>query len=77
MIKYKNISKNDEEAKKFKFITDNKVYCNCGDGHHGVVFYDNKTDRKLCVNCGHWIYRDPQTKLKYEMKERGVRVGNL
>ena len=73
-MKPRIFNKNDLDGKMLKFKTDHKVYCknsNCNGGH-GVVFVNKKIDRKLCPNCGHWIYRDPQTELKYKMKERGV-----
>jgi len=66
-----------KEDKLMRFDTDNKIYCKnikCERHGVGVVFYKKETDRLLCPNCKEWIYRDPQTKLKYEMKERGVKV---
>ena len=61
------------QDKQFKFATEHKIYCtNPKCNGHGVVFYDKNTERKLCVNCGKWIYRDEKTQLKYEMKERGI-----
>jgi len=77
-MKKRKYNKNDSDGKLLSYFTDNKVYCsnpNCNG--YGVVFYHNSKDRKLCRNCGHWIYRSERIKLKYEMKERGVRVGNL
>ena len=61
--------------KEHQFETNHKVYCTspiCKGQGHGVVFYNANIDRKLCVNCGYWIYRDDKTKLRYEMKERGI-----
>lgn len=70
-IKKTNFEKTTE-GKMMKYETENKVYCSCADGHHGVVFYGTPRDRLICTNCGHWIYKDEKTKLKYEMKERGI-----
>lgn len=65
--------KKTAEVKKMKFDSENKVYCESPQCKgHGVVFYNPKTERILCNNCKLWIYRDKKTKLKYEMKERGV-----
>jgi hypothetical protein len=66
-----------KEDKLMSFDTENKVYCKnlkCKRHGVGVVFYKKETDRILCPNCNEWIYKDPQTKLKYEMKERGVKI---
>lgn len=71
MLKKKDFEQTSE-GKIMRYMTENKVYCtNCNNGY-GVVFINKKIDRKLCIYCGHWIYRDPQTRLKYEMKERGI-----
>lgn len=65
------------EGKMMKYATENKVYCtNSKCSGHGVVFYSSKTDRLLCPNCNEWIYKDPQTELKYKMKEKGVNVND-
>lgn len=66
-----------KEGKMMNYDTENKVYCKnqkCKRHGVGVVFYKKETDRILCPNCNEWIYRDPQTKLKYKMKERGVKI---
>ena len=70
MLSYKDIEKLHE------YDISNKVYCTnpkCGQ-RFGVIFKHKNTDRLLCPNCKHWIYRDNKTRLKYEMKERGVKV---
>lgn len=65
------------QDKQMQFATEHKVYCkNPKCSGHGVVFRDKSQDRKLCVNCGYWIYRDDKTRLKYEMLERGVKIDN-
>lgn len=65
--------KKTSEGRLLKFESENKVYCESPQCRgHGVVFYSPRTDRILCNNCKHWIYKNPQTKLKYEMKERGI-----
>jgi len=61
------------QDKQYSFDSEHKVYCtNPKCSGHGVVFYRKDIDRLLCPNCNEWIYRDPQTRLKYEMKERGI-----
>lgn len=45
-----------------------KVLCeHCG---WPIRFYKGGTERLLCNNCHRWIYKDKQTKLKYENKEQ-------
>lgn len=64
---------NFEKTKKLmNYESDHKVYCEHCNSGYGVVFKHKDEDRKLCKVCGYWIYRDPKTKLKYEMKERGI-----
>lgn len=59
--------------KIMNFAIEHKVYCkNPKCSGHGVVFYRKETNRLLCPNCHQWIYRDEKTRLKYEMKERGI-----
>ena len=65
---------NNEDIKKYTFETEHKVYCTCDDGHHGVVFYSPRVDKIICRNCGHWIYKDKKTELKYKMREKGVKI---
>lgn len=66
--------KNCKTDKLMQYETNNKVYCtNCNQGY-GAVFKNTKTDRKLCRNCGHWIFRDKKTEIKYRMKERGINI---
>jgi len=67
---------NSIDIKKYQFDTNHKVYCDCDEGHHGVVFYGTPKDRLICNNCGHWIYKDEKTKLKYKLKEKGVSVND-
>ena len=71
MLSYKEIEK------LHSCDIDNKVYCKnpkCN-RKFGVVFKHKDHDRSICSNCGHWIYKDEKTRLKYEMKERGINVG--
>jgi len=68
MLTYKEILKLHE------YDIEHKVYCKnpkCKAGF-GVIFKHSDADRYICKNCGHWIYRDKKTQLKYEMKERGI-----
>lgn len=65
------------QEKLMRYDTENKVYCTNCDHGCGVVFRTKDVDRKICRNCGHWIYRNNMTRLRYEMKERGVRIENL
>ena len=64
-----------KDIRIYEFETNHKVYCkNPKCSGHGVIFYDKKKDRLLCPNCNEWIYRDLQTKLKYELREKGVKI---
>lgn len=47
-----------------------KVKCNCGH-----TMYIVKKDRTVCRWCGHYVYRDKFTEMKYELEKRGVRYG--
>ena len=74
-MKTNNWKINSSDVKLYQFDTDHKVYCaNPKCNGFGVIFKHKDIDRLLCPNCKHWIYRDEKTKLKYEMKERGVKV---
>lgn len=70
MLTYKEIER------LHSYDIDNKVYCNRPSCHgkFGVIFKHKDIDRLLCPNCKHWVYRDEKTRLKYEMKERGVNI---
>lgn len=69
------MNEKDKINKLLNFDSEHKVYCdNPMCSGHGVVFYNSKTERILCPNCQHWIYKDEKTKLKYKMKERGINV---
>ena len=72
-MKKKNFEKTTE-GRLMRFATENKVYCDHCNSGYGAVFRCKDTERKLCKVCGYWIYRDPKTKLKYEMIERGVKI---
>ena len=41
-----------------------------------IKFRRAGNDRLICRNCGHWIYKDEKTRLKYELLERGVKIDN-
>ena len=62
-----------KEDKLMSYDTDHKIYCpNPYCNGHGITFKRAGKDRLICVNCGHWIYKDEKTRLKYEMMERGI-----
>ena len=42
------------------------VKCKCS---HSVLFTGVK-DRILCTHCGHYVYKDKKTELKYKLKEK-------
>lgn len=66
-----------KEVKLMNYDTENKVYCtNPHCNGHGIAFKRAGYDRLICRNCGHYIYKDEKTRLKYEMLERGVKVEN-
>ena len=52
--------------KKEKEIAENRVKCKCT----CVTIMTPKTDWCICRHCGNKLYRTPQLKFKYEMKER-------
>lgn len=39
--------------------------CKCS---HSILFTGRK-DRLLCSHCGHYVYKDKQTELRYKLKE--------
>lgn len=55
------ITKRKEET-----LAQNKVKCECS----CVSVLTPKTDYCICRWCGRKVYRTPQIKFKYEMKER-------
>lgn len=62
--------------KLMEYDTAHKIYCpNPYCNGHGISFKRADNDRLICRNCGHWIYKDEKTRLKYEMLERGVKIG--
>lgn len=66
---------NSDIDKLLEYDTSHKIYCpNPYCKGHGVTFKRSGKDRFICSNCGHWIYKDAKTKLKYELKERGVNI---
>lgn len=65
------------QDKLMNYDTEHKVYCpNPYCNGHGIAFKRADKDRLICRNCGHYIYKDEKTRLKYEMMERGVKVEN-
>lgn len=74
-IEMSKIDKLKIEDRLFEYDSEHKIYCtNPYCNGHGIAFKRGDKDRLICVNCGHWIYKDEKTKLKYEMKERGINV---
>lgn len=59
--KMKHDSKLAEEQKKCE------IYCKkCGWKNH---IYSFEKNRKLCKNCGNYIYKNNKVKFEYKMKE--------
>lgn len=66
-----------KEDKMMQYDTDHKVYCtNPYCNGHGIAFKRAGNDRLICNNCGHYIYKDKKTELKYKLLERGVKIDN-
>jgi hypothetical protein len=57
-------TKYEEDTKKFNEISKFAVRCKCS---HTTVLA--RVDRAICSHCGRWVYRTPQLKFKYKMKE--------
>lgn len=53
-----------EDSKKFDELLKYRVKCKCS---HSVIM--PKADRTICTHCGNWVYRTPQLKFKYKIKE--------
>ena len=51
--------------KEHNVFQDYVIKCPCS---HTMIFTSMK-DRILCSYCGHWVYKDKKTELKYKMKE--------
>ena len=52
-------------AKVQNKIQNYMVKCKCS---HTLLFTENK-DRLCCSHCGHYVYKDKKTEIKYKMKE--------
>ena len=64
-----------QQDRMMQYDSENKIYCdNPYCNGHGIAFKRAGNDRLICRNCGHWIYKDKKTKLKYELLERGVKI---
>lgn len=53
------------DTKRFDEMANQKVKCEC---RHTIVMTIG-TDRKICSWCKHWVYRTPEIKFRYKMKE--------
>lgn len=53
-----------EDTKLFNELAKYQVKCKCS---HSITMV--KADRTICSYCGRWVYRTPQLKFKYKMKE--------
>ena len=60
---YKNQIKIDNELALLK------IKCE----HCGHTMSLIKKDRKICTHCGHWVYRTPEAKFKYKLKEKMIK----
>ena len=65
--RYKSLNEIVTEHDK---IQEYMVKCKCS---HTLLFTGIK-DRLLCSHCGHYVYKDKKTEMKYKIKEklRGV-----
>ena len=52
----------NKDKKLFKSIADSRYYCKCG---HSVCMSE-KTERKFCDWCKHWVYKDPVKQEEYD-----------
>ena len=57
----------DEISKIVNALAPYKVKCSCGH-----TMYIVKRDRTICDWCGHWVYKDKLTEMKYELEKRGI-----
>lgn len=57
-----------EDTKRFNSLSEYMVKCDCS---HTVAMVSK--DRIICHHCGKWIYRTPQIKFKYKMKEQMIK----
>ena len=53
-----------EDSKIFDELSRYRVKCKCS---HSIVMA--RTDRTICSYCGRWVYRTPQIKFNYKIKE--------
>lgn len=61
MMKFNDVSKMVNALNPYK------VKCKCGHSVHII-----KRDRVICDWCGHWVYKDKLTEMKYELEKRGI-----
>lgn len=54
----------EEDTKKFNELLKYRVKCKCS---HSIIMVN--ADRTICSFCGRWVYRTPQLKFKYKIKE--------
>jgi rRNA maturation endonuclease Nob1 len=54
----------EEDTRRLNDIIKYRVKCECS---HSIIM--SKADRTICSYCGRWVYRTPQIKFKYKIKE--------
>ena len=55
-----------KDAKRLDAYTRNTVYCpHC---NHSITMINK--DRKLCTQCGHYVYKNHKSEFKYKLKEK-------
>lgn len=54
-----------KDKKRFDALSENTVYCPyC---NHSITMINK--DRKLCTQCGHYVYKNQKSEFKYKLKE--------
>ena len=64
-LRGRNLKSYKEIVEVHDKLQDYMVKCKCS---HTLLFTGVK-DRLLCTYCGHYVYKDKKTELKYKMKE--------
>ena len=52
----------EDIRRKYKFKC---KYC----GWFNVIYPFEKKDKKVCKNCGHYVFNSPQSEFKHKLKE--------
>ena len=64
-----------------QYIKDSKIFTeqskfkkNCEFCGHTLSFYAFEKDRKCCSHCGRFNYKNDFIKLKYKLREKGIKI---